>query len=115
MRNRNSRNRENEILWAVLVTVLTAGWIVLCPMIMRWYVNTARMAERSGIPERHPAAIVEDYVTDGFSHLFYEVRHAVRDVCDILRDFPYHVPGEDRPDIVYEYTYLPMTDTEYGS
>lgn len=110
MRNRTNRNRESEILWAALVSVLTAGWIVLCPMIMRWYVNTARIAERSGILERHPAAIVLTYVNDSFSLWFHELRHTVRDVTYVLQDLPYTLSGKSRPDVVYEYTCLPETD-----
>ncbi len=110
MRNRTNRNRESEILWAALVSVLTAGWIVLCPMIMRWYVNTARMAERSGILKRHPAAIVQAYVNDNFPLWFYELRNTVRDVTYVLQDLPYTLTGKSRPDVVYEYTCLPETD-----
>ena len=112
-RNRTNRNRESEILWVVLVSILTAGWIVLCPMIMRWYVNTGRMFDEKGILERHPAAVVQAYIKDRFPLWFYELRHTVTDVCDTLRDLPYLLSGEDRNTVVYEYTYLP--EAEEGS
>ena len=113
--NRNYRNKEAEVLWVIVVSLLTALWIIVCPFIVRSYVAESRRSIRTDMMYRHPIAEIQanliydcaelsSYVIEEIPHYFYETRHTVKRVCTKLKELPQWLFAEETPPVVYEQT-----------